>query len=348
MKIALLADTHFGARSDSTSFDRYFRKFYEEVFFPYLKKHKIKTIIHLGDVFDKRKNVNFQTLHSCTNYFFKKLKEEGIHMSIMVGNHDTFFKNTNEINSPELLLSGYDNIDIYTGPTVWRDEILFLPWICDDTASDTADLIESSDADICLGHLEIAGFAMYKGMVNANGLDPAIFDKFKITCSGHFHHRDVGGRVCYLGSPYEMTWSDYDDPRGFHILDTNENKLSFVRNPNRMFRKVYWDDSKDQSDLPSPKDLAGMCIRVIVIHKEKHGLFDEYIEKLDKNGAEDVKILEDFSDFETDAVEDEDLSIEDTISMLNGYVDLLETKVDKSRLKLELQSLYIEAQNTDA
>ena len=37
MKIALLNDTHFGARNDSNIFDEYFYKFYDNIFFPYLK-----------------------------------------------------------------------------------------------------------------------------------------------------------------------------------------------------------------------------------------------------------------------------------------------------------------------
>ena len=53
MKIALLNDTHFGVRNDSMIFDDFLHKLYEEVFFPYLDEHNIKTLIHLGDVVDR-------------------------------------------------------------------------------------------------------------------------------------------------------------------------------------------------------------------------------------------------------------------------------------------------------
>ena len=61
MKIALLNDTHFGARNDSPAFLDYFMRFYNEIFFPYLKDNNIKTLIHLGDVVDRRKFINFKT-----------------------------------------------------------------------------------------------------------------------------------------------------------------------------------------------------------------------------------------------------------------------------------------------
>ena len=62
MKIALLGDTHFGVRNDARHFHEYYEKFYSEVFFPYLEEHGINTIIQLGDLFDRRKYINFLSL----------------------------------------------------------------------------------------------------------------------------------------------------------------------------------------------------------------------------------------------------------------------------------------------
>ena len=41
MKIAILNDTHAGARNSSEIFLDYFGRFYSEVFFPYCEKHGI-------------------------------------------------------------------------------------------------------------------------------------------------------------------------------------------------------------------------------------------------------------------------------------------------------------------
>ncbi len=133
MKVALLGDTHFGARNDNSAFHDYFEKFYRDVFFPYLEANSIDTIVQFGDLFDRRKYINFSTLAKSRRYFFDPLSEQGYTMHVFVGNHDTFYKNTNEVNSPELLLNEYKNIYVYSDPCDIRlggTKITLLPWVC--------------------------------------------------------------------------------------------------------------------------------------------------------------------------------------------------------------------------
>ena len=42
----------------------------------------------LGDTFDRRKYVNFNSLEAARKMWFDPLAECGIHMSMLVGNHD--------------------------------------------------------------------------------------------------------------------------------------------------------------------------------------------------------------------------------------------------------------------
>ena len=74
MKVILITDQHIGARNDNLSFVKYFKKFYDEVFFPYIDKHDITTIINLGDMFDRRKYVNFNTLHFTKETWLEPLR----------------------------------------------------------------------------------------------------------------------------------------------------------------------------------------------------------------------------------------------------------------------------------
>ena len=99
MKIALLNDTHFGCRNDSPAFMKYQNRFYEELFFPYLIENNIKTLIHLGDVVDRRKFINHNTAHNFKHKFWNKLDELNIDTHVLLGNHDTYYKNTNEVNA---------------------------------------------------------------------------------------------------------------------------------------------------------------------------------------------------------------------------------------------------------
>ena len=107
MKLCILGDTHFGARGDSLDFHNYFKKFYDEVLFPYLKANDIEVIFQMGDLFDRRKFINFNTLHLCREYFFDRCEILGIKVHTLLGNHDVAFKNTLEVNSTGLLLNEY-------------------------------------------------------------------------------------------------------------------------------------------------------------------------------------------------------------------------------------------------
>lgn len=350
MKIALITDTHFGARSDSIPFDNFFRKFYDNIFFPTLAQEHITSVIHLGDCFDRRKYINFNTLKNSREYFFDRLEENGIDVHMLAGNHDTYFKNTNEVNSPDLLLRDYPNIVIHDQPeTLQLDHtsILMMPWICSDNYAECMQAIKESTAPVLFGHLELAGFVMHKGQQSEGGMDPAIFDKFDLVCSGHFHHRSRSKNIQYLGNPYEMTWSDYDDQRGFHIFDTQTLELTFIANPYTMFDKLTYDDTAADPDTIDAALYADKNVKLVVVNKTDFTKFDRLIDRLYKQNLLELKIIEDFSEFEADALDDENINIEDTMSLLNSFVDGTDTDADKPRIKSLLKELYVEAQNVE-
>jgi len=346
MKAALITDTHFGARSDSIPFDNFFKKFYMECFWPEIDRREIKTIFHLGDCFDRRKYINFNTLNSCREYFFDQAKRRGIKVIMIVGNHDTFFKNTNLVNSPHLLLQEYDNIQAYSSPTEYSYEgcsILLMPWICTDNYSECMEAIKQSSSPVMFGHLEIAGFQMYKGHENDEGFDPALFSKFERVYTGHFHHRSSDRNITYLGNPYELTWADFEDPRGFNVFDSVEKTVEFIQNPYNIFSKIYYDDTKNidfKQEYYENKHL-----KLIVVNKTDFYKFEQFLEKLERCNPLELKIIEDMSEFEAEALGADDVDLEDTLTLLSQYVDNLDTDADKERIKTLMKTLYVEAQN---
>ena len=352
MKVALVTDTHFGARSDNLAFDSYFEQFYTDFFFPTLEEKGIKTICHLGDIFDRRKYINFNTLRSCKRYFFDKAHELGIEIHMIPGNHHTYFKNTNEVNSPNLLLGEYDNIILYQEPTeimLDRHKVLYLPWICGENYERTMDAVKESDARTCFGHFEFAGYDMLPGMPNQHGMDSNAFNNFDLVVSGHFHHRHSRGNITYMGNPYEITWSDYDDPRGFALFETIDGTLEYYDNPFRIFHKIYYDDSDFEgvNDISNFNfsNITGGAVKLIVTKKTDYSKFDHFVDKLYTCNLIDLKIIEDFSEFEDEALGD-DIDLEDTMTLLKDYVDVVNTDLDKQRIKNLLQTLYLEAQDT--
>ena len=350
MKIAILNDTHFGVRNDSEAFRNYQLRFYNEIFFPYLEKHNIKTLIHLGDVVDRRKFINFQTASIFRDQFWNRLWNNKIDTHIIIGNHDTYFKNTNEVNAIDNLYTSFDGINepfIYTRPKVVDfngTPILLMPWICDDTREESIQMLNTAKADLCFGHLEIKGIEMQNGVINEFGNEKADFKRFDRVVSGHFHKHTDDGQIFYCGAQYEMTWSDYQDPKGFHIFDTETREIERIWNPLTIHKKIIYNDKiKDYNNLDL-KPYHNHFIKLIVLNKTDDEQFDKFVERLyNEITVHDLNIIEDYSDIKASVRDDVIEMGEDTVTFLNNYVDQLETDVNKTKLKEYLKSFYIEA-----
>jgi DNA repair exonuclease SbcCD nuclease subunit len=353
MKVAIITDQHFGARNDSIGFLDYFQKFYDETFFPTIDEQQINTVLILGDTFDRRKYVNFYTLQRAKEMFFDKLAARNITVYMLAGNHDTYYKNTNDVNSPDLLLCEYDNITVIDTPQTihlnYKDtsaDVLMLPWICAENYTLSMQEINNTSATICMGHLEIAGFAMHRGMESHEGLSKDLFKKFDMVFSGHYHHRSSSDHIYYLGNPYELTWQDYNDPRGFHLFNLERRELEFIQNPNRMFVRLEYDDKETEPLDLNALDLKNMFAKLIVVNKTDYYKFDQFTQKLYNKGCADIKIVENFSEFEEGTI-DGDINLEDTMSVLENYVDSIQTDSDKEKIKQYMKELYTEAINTE-
>lgn len=351
MKVAVLGDAHLGARNDNQAFHDYFEKFYRDVFFPYLKENNIKRIIQLGDLFDRRKYVNFYTLKRSKEYFFDELVTNDMFMYMFVGNHDTYFKNTNEVNSPELLLQdeylGFMEIHSNPADVILQDgtTVAMLPWVCSGNYEDSMKFINNTKAQILFGHLELAGFEMHRGAINDHGMETKPFDKFDMVMSGHYHHKSSRGNIHYLGTPYEMTWSDYDDPKGFHIFDTETRELEFIRNPYTMFQKWFYNDAA-ANPLEGGIDFtkaSGAIVKVVVKNKTNPYWFDMYISALEKAGALDIQVVEDHLNLQLEDDDDIVDEAEDTLTILKNYANSITTNVETADLNKFLTDLYAEA-----
>ena len=352
MKIAIINDTHFGARNDNSNFNEYFYKFCDDIFFPTLKKNNIKTCIHLGDLMDRRKFVSYKTSRDFRKRFVSPFVELGIDLHIMIGNHDTFYKNTNDVNSVVELLGGrHDNIKIYSEAeeVVFDDtKILFLPWINSQNTISSEKIIKETDAVVCMGHLEIAGFQMMKGLLNEHGLSKNIFRKFDSVFSGHFHIKSDDGHIYYLGAPYEIYWNDCEDKKGFHIFDTETREMERIENPYTIHKKGYYDDTQNDYSKFDVNKLIDHYVKIIVVNKKDLYQFDQFVDRVLKADCHEVKIIEDFSDLDANTVSDDIVeNTEDTMTLLSKYIEELDTSLDKNRLINLQRQLYTEAQDLE-
>ena len=341
MKIAIITDQHFGARKNSKLFHDYFLKFYNDIFFPYLEEHGITTIVDMGDTFDSRKGVDFSSLAWAKDNYYDRLRDMGIHVHTIVGNHTAYYKNTNEVNAVDLLLREYDNVTVYSESTeVKLDKlnVLFIPWINKENEETTFKLIQSSTCKIAMGHLELNGFRAHRGCIMDHGHPGELYSEFTKVFSGHYHTRSDDGRIYYLGNPYEMFWNDVGDRRGFTIFDTETLEHFHVDNPYRLFYNIYYEDTPHQ--LFDVSEYVNKIIKVIVRKKTDTKAFEKFIDKV-TDVAADIKIVENF-----DIQEPEEFEIfesEDTISILNRYIEEAEIQLDKSRVQNIMRQTYQEA-----
>ena len=342
MKVAIITDQHFGFKKGSKLYLDYFQKFYDEVFFPKIEKLGIKTVLDLGDTFDNRKGVDLYSLDWAKASYFDRLANLGVNLISIVGNHTAFYKNTNDINTIDLLLREYDNIRIVSECeqiTVGNLDVLFIPWINQENSERTYKMIKESKAKVAMGHLELNGFIATHGHVMDVGADFECYDKFTHVFSGHYHTRSSNGKIYYLGNPYEMFWNDVNDKRGFHIYDTETLKLKTINNPNALYKIINYNDTPRQ--LFKFSDYSGKIVKVVVRQKTSEKEYDMFMDSLMKANPSDVKVVERTDDlvFGGDIVE----QTEDTITLLDKYVDDLETNLNKSRIKGIIKKIYQEA-----
>jgi UDP-2,3-diacylglucosamine pyrophosphatase LpxH len=294
----------------------------------------------MGDMFDNRKSTDYWSIDWTKRVILEPLKKYKVH--VILGNHDIFYKNTTKLNSPMLLLNEYKNIKVYDKPStvqVGEQDLFFIPWITPESEQETLDSIRNTPARVAMGHLELSGFYVNQSTIQQHGMDKGVLNKFDKVFSGHYHMRNDDGKIFYLGNPYQLYWSDYNDKRGFTIFDTDTYELTRIDNPYEMFKICYYDEDNVEEDLSS---YEGCIIKLIVKNKTDHKKYEKFLDSLNKVEPYELKVIENIkinSDFDADeAVENED-----TLTLLKRYVDESEIKLNKNRIKDLIQSIYKES-----
>lgn len=340
MLVAIITDTHYNFKKGNKVFHDYFEKFYTDIFFPTLKEREIDTVIHLGDMFDNRKSTDYWSFEWTKKVILDPLKNYNFH--IIVGNHDIFYKNTNKLNSPELLLNDYKNIKVYSSPKeveIGGLKILFVPWISSENEEKTSSIVESTDAKVVMGHLELGGFYVYKGHLQENDKHNDYFKKFKKVFSGHYHTRSDDGRIYYVGNPYQLYWNDYNDRRGFVLFDTETLNIEYVNNPYEMFKIINYDEDNIPKDL---SEYENCIVKIVIKNKTSVKKYEKFFDSLLKSKPHEIKVIEKV-DLGINFEDEELVSSEDTLSLLKKYIDESETQLNKNKIKNILNLVYQES-----
>jgi len=336
-KIAILGDIHISARNDSEHFIQYQKKFFE-YFFEYVKTNKIKNIVQLGDFQDRRRYLNINTWYHAKKNIIEPLSK--YNTIVISGNHDTYYKSTNEVNSVSLMLEGSAKVIDTRPETVSFGDVTvdFYPWISPENIDDSLKFLQNSKSDYAMGHFEFNKFELHPGQMAESGMDHTMFAKYKRVYSGHYHTQSFKDNVLYTGVPYELDWSDCDDPKGFWVHDLDTGDVEFIRTPFNLYKKIRYVDN-----TILPENITGMYVKMFVEQKSDQYSFDKYVDQVIQLNPYDLKIID--NTIKDDNPIDTDQSIEgmNTIDIMNSYIDKLDIGIDKERLKSKVRSLYTES-----
>ena len=339
MKAVILNDTHFGYKNDSTIVLDYFLEFFNKQLFPYLKEHNIKTIFHLGDLFDRRKYVNFKTLHRIHKEFLEPLRDMGIKVHIICGNHDTYYRNTNSVNSLEELVGHYSNWSVHSEPTtvdLSSGCVALLPWINPENEDAAAKFLSDTTCTVLLGHLELCGFQSIPGVFIEQGYDPKHFSKFEYVLTGHYHIKSGRDNVHYLGTQYQMGFSDVWEKKGFHVFDFKNRTLEFIENPRKLFYTFDYYESK--ANNLNYSEFKNAFVKIFIKEKTKPALFEKYIDKFYEAGVSELAVSE------NESTNPELVAVDihkDTLQLLHEEITSIEDKsINKTMLAEIINMAY--------
>jgi DNA repair exonuclease SbcCD nuclease subunit len=266
-------------------------------------------------------------------------------MHCILGNHDVYYRNTNKVNSIRELFE--DDLKLYEEPQVVNFDgldIALLPWVCKDNYDESIGFIKNAAAPILVGHLELQGYDVMRGVKYDGGMDPKLFERYEQVYTGHFHCRQEQGNIYYLGTQYQITFADLHEQKGFHIFDTDTREIKFFPNPHKMFHSVTYND-KDGPIEPDKFDcqyLNDAYVKLFVEHKEHPYSFDRFMDKLYDCGVAKITIVEELNSADWTKEEMVDMA-QDTVSLINEEIDSMEEVKDKEKMKQLVQDLYMES-----
>lgn len=339
-KIAILGDAHFGARGSNRTTEHWQRLFYENVFWPTIEGQGIETVIQTGDYFDNRKSIDLQTLAFQNEVFVSRARDHGVNVLGLVGNHDIPLRNSLAMSSPVQLLNENEHIDFCDEIKEYEFDgrvITLMPWICKENFEVSQERIRQG-GDIIIGHFEISGFVMHPGAISKEGIQMSDFKGWNRVLSGHYHTQSQNGNVQYVGTPYQMSWSDATTKHGFWILDTNEDTMTFVENPYRYFYRFNWNDGCEFPDA----SLEQAYVKVNVQKKTDFESFEKFVDRINFHQPFDVKIIESFEEYNAENVSDL-ITVQTTEELIEEYISEVASETTKENVTNTMLSIYQDA-----
>lgn len=345
--ILIIGDLHIGARNNSQLFLDYMRNYFQNELFPLIKSRGVTRVIQLGDTLDKRKSIDFITSAFLIKEWLTWFDENNVELYSIIGNHDTYYKSTNELSGVKQYESLFKNVHIITNPidlAIGDTTFRLVPWICPENKEEIHNFLKtktSTKHTIICGHFELAGFNIHKNFKSKNGtFDTEELQNFDYVFSGHFHSPSRNNNIEYVGTPYWLTWNDYGDKKKVIILNTLHplKLVDTVFTEKSLFHKFVYQSGESQN-ISVPE---GSYIKLIV--NEPDELLDVFVNDLtEKFKLTQCQVIDMTNNEQNVNPELDDLELDDPFQILMKSIE----SIKDPRVSSELLSIYKEAQTME-
>ena len=349
-KVLIIGDLHIGARNNSTTFLEFMRSYFTKELYPLIEAEGVTHVIQLGDTLDKRKSIDFTVSAFLIKEWFSWFDDHDVQLWSVIGNHDTYYKSTNEVSGVKQYEPLFRNVHIVDEPTVLelgKTKFHLVPWVSPENKDRMEEYIAQAASEdgyrILCGHFELAGFLINRSFTSPHGtIETEALQGFDQVLSGHYHTPSINGNIEYVGTPYALTWSDYGDRKKVVLLspDDPEHTRQDVVTRETLFHKVVFQDGMDASKLGLPKKAF---LKVII--QEQSTMADVFVNDLmDLYDPSQCQVI-DMSSADAEETTDEldILELDDPFQILMKSIE----SIGDPFISAELLSIYKEAQSME-
>lgn len=230
MRIAMLTDLHFGEKNNSVEHNESLLDFIDW-FIEKCKENQVDQILCMGDYFHTRNKLDVLTI-DYGREGIKKLKAAYDDVVFLKGNHDLYYKNSNDVSSMNIFKDEIAIVEDFqcTSDYDGNVNLLYTSWISSPEMWDRlVTRVNEGDINYIFGHFEFSGFRMNNHYVMEHGNNHKQLKNATKVFTGHYHKRQEMDNVVYVGTPFPFNYSDVnDDERGMCILDTDTDEYWFI------------------------------------------------------------------------------------------------------------------------
>ena len=338
MKFLILGDLHIGARNGNSNFLKMMDSFFHDELFPFILKNKIDHVIQLGDILDKRKGIDFTISKYLMDDFFSWFEFNRVYLYSLTGNHDMYYRQSLGVDGPSQFAEKFKYVKIIKKPLVDK-RIVYIPWVCDENKEAVEKFLKENKSPdkIVVGHFELAGFPIQKGFYADKGtLELKHLKGYHKVLSGHYHSPSEKGNIIYVGTPYELTWSDYGDNKRFFVYDNESKTLEEHPTKIKLYHKIFYQDGI----VVDKEQYRASYVSVVIEQDYDEKKLEKFLKELDT--VEPISVIVTDKRNRQQELTEEEISSADITNPMHIMLSQVDSVVENEELRSLVKSLTAE------